>query len=136
MNTQITRDAQKAVQVGFENHWRFRVVSESDYKDQWITERVTEAPVMVQDRVLALKRSGIRIKEFVIAHEAPRLLSAPKVFKTTTPDILPATKTILETLVKGFIFFLTIVLQAAVLDPAVIVVLEDGTEIEVMKWYE
>ena len=127
--------ARTAVSVGFKNHWRFRVVGENAYKDEWVKERVTEAPRKAQDRIVALKRAGIPIKEFVVAHEAPRLLCAPK----EEPKVVKQSKTqtasfplgeILQFLVYLFILPLTM------LDPALIVVLEDGTWLEVMTWYE
>ncbi|MBV5342638.1 hypothetical protein JZU68_03160, partial [bacterium] len=99
------------------------------------------APVIAQDRLSALRRSGIQIKGFVIAHEAPRLLSAPAPkkhdFKTNeTRTIVPETSTVISTLARGFLFFFALIFQAILLDPALIVVLEDGTWLEVMTWYE
>ena len=146
MNTQlISHEARKAVQVGYDNHWRFRVVGQGEvpekafYQDEWIFDPV-QVPVVAQDRISALKRSGIHIKGFVVAHEAPRLLTAPAPkpdFKNgLTPDILPDTNQLFSNLIQGLLFFVTLILQVALLDPAVIVVLEDGTWLEVMTWYE
>ena len=149
MNTQlISHEARKAIQVGYENHWRFRVVGiggvpeKSYYRDEWVYEP-TEAPQSAQDRLDVLKGSGIGIKGFVIAHEAPRLLSAPATapkkqdFKNNQTDgIVPDTSEVVSKLVQGFVFFLALIFQAALLDPALIVVLEDGTWLEVMTWYE
>ena len=148
MNTLISYEARKAVKVGYDNHWRFRVVGQGDvpeksyYKDEWIFSPV-EAPVIAQDRLSALKRSGVQVKGFVIAHEAPRLLTAPaprvheKVhFKNTSPDILPDVGTVIRSLVTGLLWFMALIFQVALLDPALIVVLEDGTWLEVMTWYE
>jgi hypothetical protein len=147
MNTKIiSYDARKAVQVGYDNHWRFRVVgqgevpAESFYRDEWVFEPI-KAPQVAQDRIEKLKQSGIRFKGFVIAHEAPRLLSAPAPKKNDfknnqTSGILPDAEALFGNLLKGFLFFLTFVFQVALLDPALIVVLEDGTWLEVMTWYE
>lgn len=149
MKTQIiSYEARKAVQVGYENHWRFRVVGQGDvpkksfYRNEWVFEPVG-APTIAQDRLGALKRSGIRFKGFVIAHEAPRLLSAPatapkkQIFENNpTGNIVPDTSELFSTLMKGLVFFMLFIFQAALLDPALIVVLEDGTWLEVMTWYE
>jgi hypothetical protein len=147
MNTQIISNvARKAVRVGYENHWRFRVVGQGEvpkdsfYRDEWVFEPV-EAPQMAQDRLALLKRSGIRFKGFVIAHEAPRLLTAPASKKhdsknNQTKTIVPETSQFFEKLGEALLFFILIIFQAALLDPALIVVLEDGTWLEVMTWYE
>ncbi len=147
MDTQlISYEARKAVQVGYENHWRFRVVGQGEvpeksfYRDEWIFEPI-KAPQMAQDRLDTLKRSGIRFKGFVIAHEAPRLLTAPAPKKhdfknNQTGAIVPDTSEILGNLVQGLLLFIAFIFQAALLDPALIVVLEDGTWLEVMTWYE
>ena len=86
-------------------------------------------------------KSGVRIKGFVIAHEAPRLLTAPAPKKNDfknnqTGAIVPDTSEFFGTLIQGLLFFITLIFQAALLDPALIVVLEDGTWLEVMRWYE
>lgn len=144
----ISYQARKAVQVGYENHWRFRVVGqgevpkESFYRDEWVFEPV-QAPQMAQDRLQTLKRSGIRFKGFVIAHEAPRLLTAPAAAPKKTAEhvldtkgIVPDMSEFLGNLAQGLLFFIALLFQVALLDPALIVVLEDGTWLEVMTWYE
>lgn len=124
--------AKKAIAIGFKNHWRFRAVQETTYKKEWRTETITNAPQTAQDRLQALRTAGITYRTVLIAHEAPRLLAAPlpmkekKTVETTTPFA------IFE--VMGFI--LAFLFQAILLDPALIVVLEDGTWLEVMTWYE
>lgn len=147
MNTQlITYEARRAIQIGYANHWRFRVVGQGEvpaqsfYKDEWVFEPI-DAPQVAQDRIETLKRFGFGIKGFVIAHEAPRLLTAPapkkQDFKNNqTKDILPEVEAIFGVFLKGVLFFFSLVFQAALLDPALIVVLEDGTWLEVMTWYE
>ncbi|MBL8049618.1 MAG: hypothetical protein JNM46_00210 [Anaerolineales bacterium] len=147
MNTKIiSYEARRAIQVGYKNHWRFRVVGQGEvpvqpfYKDEWVFEPVN-VPQVAQDRIETLKRFGFSFKGFVIAHEAPRLLPAPapkkQDFKNNqTVGILPDVEALLGNLLKGLLFFLTFIFQVALLDPALIVVLEDGTWLEVMTWYE
>jgi len=147
MNTKIiSYEARRAIQIGYNNHWRFRVVgqgevpTESFYRDEWVFEPVA-IPQVAQDRIEVLKRFGFRFKGFVIAHEAPRLLSAPtpkkQDFKNNqTSHILPDTQRLLGNLIQGFVFFFAFIFQVALLDPALIVILEDGTWLEVMTWYE
>lgn len=146
MHTLISSDARKAVQVGYENHWRFRVVGQGNvpeksfYKDEWVFVPVA-APTMAQDRLDTLKRSGIRFKGFVVAHEAPRLLTAPAPKKhdfknSQTETILPDASIFFGKLLQGLFFFIGLLFQVALLDPALIVILEDGSWLEVMTWYE
>jgi hypothetical protein len=96
---------------------------------------------MAQDRLEALQRSGVRFKGFVIAHEAPRLLAAPAPEKhdfknSKTGAILPDNGEFLAGMVQAVAFLITLIFHAALLDPALIVILEDGTWLEVMTWYE
>lgn len=146
MKTQlITYEARKAVQIGYENHWRFRVVGTGElpknsyYKDEWVFVPV-EAPQIAHDRLETLKRSGIRFKGFVIAHEAPRVLTAPATIPKKpdfkNKDIVPDVGTMVRDLAMGLLFVFSVVFQAVLLDPALIVILEDGTWLEVMTWYE
>jgi len=124
--------AKKAISVGFKNHWRFRAVQETTYKSEWRTETITEAPQTAQERLEALKRAGVVYHTILIAHEAPRLLVAPLPVKKKKTVETTTTFPIFEVL--GFIF--TLFFQAILLDPALIVVLDDGTWLEVMTWYE
>jgi hypothetical protein len=129
MNKIISYEAKRAIAIGRRNHWRFRVVSKAP---EWVYEEVL-APTVALDRIAVLKRAGVPIKGFVIAHEAPKLLAAPKEEpKPPSPQILLDFSP-LEEVLK---FVGNLFLIAILLDPALIVVLEDGTWLEVMTWYE
>jgi hypothetical protein len=133
-----SKQAREAISVGYQNHWRFRVVNENSYKRDWVTETLSEAPVKAQERIQTLKKSGISIQGFVVAHEAPRLLTAPM----ATPSVEPQPKTQPVTSTANFpiteilIFMFTMFFQAILLDPAIIAVLDDGTWLEIMTYYE
>lgn len=127
-----SRLARQAISVGFKNHWRFRVVNEASYKRNWRTETLPEAPTTALERIEALKMAGISFQSIVIAHEAPRLLPAPAPSRTP----IQQTKTAALPLIEILSFIFAILFQALLLDPALIVVLEDGTWLEVMTWYE
>ncbi len=141
MKTIITKDARDAIAIGRQNHWRFRVVQETD---GWIYDH-TKAPLVVQERLETLRRSGVQFGEVIIAHEAPKVLPAPSVHRKI--QIAPILSGLAKVLgmtavlaaVAGFVAVAApILLLGAVIliDPAVIVVLEDGTWLEVMTWYE
>lgn len=132
-----------AIAIGRQNHWRFKVVNENSYKKDWVMETITEVPSAAKERLEKLKRSGIRFKRFVVAHEAPRLLSAPietkvqpAVERFRHSEISIASIPLADILVFGLTLFIQIFVQVILLDPAFIVVLEDGTWLEVMTWYE
>lgn len=136
MNTIISTEAKKAIDVGRANHWRFRTVQK---QQEWVYETV-DVPQVGKDRIDVLRAAGVRIKGFVVAHEAPRLLPAPKEtpkryqdldFKNTS-QIVPDMSWVGE----FFFMFFALLFQAIALDPALIVELEDGTWLEVMTWYE
>ncbi len=134
-----SKQALEAISVGFQNHWRFRVVNESSYKRDWVTETLPKAPVTAQERIQTLKKAGIKINAFVVAHEAPRLLTAP--FAEPTAEPIQHSKTSTANFPIGeslfFVFGMFIqMLPLLFLDPAIIAVLEDGTWLEVMTYYQ
>ena len=153
MNTIISPEAKRAIDLAYKEHWRFRVIGQGEipqepsYKDQWWFQPITE-PEKGRDRIAALRRAGVPIKGLVIAHEAPRLLSAPKEPDFKTSSSIPASNKTTSDLVNtaagelagglavGLVLVLSLVFEAILIDPALIVVLEDGTWLEVLTWYE
>jgi hypothetical protein len=142
----------KALTLARKNHWWFRVIgtgamiSSPKYQDGWwlvpINEDKTIIPKNALERVEKLKQDGIRIQGVIVAHEAPKLLCAPakEPFKIDTEAISKTAGEVAAGLARviatifGILFYL--VTFAVLVDPALIVVLEDGTYVEVMTWYE
>lgn len=146
MNTKIiSRDAKRAVELGRKEHWRFRVIGQGEvpmepsYRDHWWFQVITD-PTHGKDRLEALRRAGVRFKGIVLAHEAPLLLSAPKEPDSKINPSIPAYQSSTDGLVlglaMGLVLLARVVFQAILSDPALIVVLEDGTWLEVATWYE
>jgi hypothetical protein len=143
MEQLLSPSALRALKVGQDNHWRFRIVGQGDvprepvYRDEWWFKALREVPESAVGRLLALRRAGLKFKGVVIAHEAPRQLTAPvepkEDFKNT--NILPALQDAGAVLGQIFLFMGSLMV-AAMVDPALIVVLDDGTWVEVMTWYE
>lgn len=154
-----SRYATEALTVARKSGMTMKVVGQGDvplepfYKDEWWFEPVTSESTIPPEglrRLDALLKGGVPIKGLVIAHEAPRLLTAPlkapetdlegrRKAKTgeasqidwrTVLGVLGAVLTSIF-LVFGFIFMIAIRL-----DPALIAVLPDGSYLEVMTWYE
>jgi hypothetical protein len=149
-----SRYATEALSVARSNGMTMRVVGQGDvplepfYLDEWWYSRLTAESTIPAEgvrRIQALVKEGVPIDCLMIRHEAPRLLTAPKEEKQAVKEkddadvtfsALPVLQAILGVLgavlaVFGFIF-----IMAIRLDPAILVVLPDGTWLEVVTWYE
>lgn len=137
----ITNQARKSILIGRQNHWRFKVVGSGDlpevptYKENWWFEPTT-TPDMGRERIEALRASGVQIKGILIAHEAPKLLPAPKAEPKPEPKQDFKISPIVSQITEFLLAFLLLFVQVILIDPALIVVLDDGTWLEVMTWYE
>lgn len=148
MNTIISQQTRQALAVGMTNLWLFRVVgtgevpNEPTYRDKWWFEPLTaqNIPSEGKRRLDALRKARVPIKGVVYAHEAPKLLMAPKPpkpdFKISSSDIVTALGDVARVILTVFGVVFALFFQAILVDPALIVVLEDGTWVEVMTWYE
>lgn len=157
MNTQISTEAQMVLELGKARHWQFRVMGKEDmplepyYKDQWWFLPLTpdmNVPEEGKRRLEALRRAGVRIYGVIVAHEAPKLLTTAKKtrkkpgiatdFKSST---LPIIVRIFGALASAFITLCVWLIGAVFstvlfIDPVLIVVLESGERIEVLKWFD
>jgi len=131
-----------------------RVVGQGDvpldpfYLDEWWYSRVTEESTIPAEglrRIEALVKGGVPIKCLMIRHEAPRLLTAPqeemqgKKERADTYadfDAFPILQAILAILGAVLTLVGSIFAMAMRLDPALIVVLPDGTYLEALTWYD
>jgi hypothetical protein len=145
MNTLVlTNQASAAMKVANEHHWQFKVLgtgkvlTEPIYTDSWWLTPATKIPAAGLKRVDALRKAGIPIKGFVIAHEAPKLLAAPKEEPkpqpTQTSSSIPSFDA--SFILEGALLAFGLIFRAMLIDPALIVVLEDGTYLEVLTWLD
>ena len=154
----ITDEARYAMEVGREHHYRFRVVGtggmidEPVFKNGWWYCPESTTPPEALGRVNVLVQSGLKLQGFIVAHETSNALPAPKV--APSPKVSAQVKTApqptvstlssidLETVVMvalkvaGFLMLMPLMLFGLALDPGVIIVLEDGTWLEVMYWFD
>lgn len=146
--------AVKAIAEARKQGMRFRAVnqrevpSEPFYEDGWwyeILESEYTIPSQVRERLKVLQKSGVPIKELIIAHEAPKLLTAPVAEKepekpSTRKDVAFDATPFVAAIVGVLGAILTVVgvifITAIRIDPAVIAVLPDGTWLEVATWYD
>lgn len=142
MNSLISPDAKVVLQALRRNHLRGTMVETVD-RNGWITERVTQAPVKAAEAFETVMMTNVAIRAIYVIHEAPKVLCAPKVepkpkpkksdFKTES--ILPGLGTFLGVLALIAQGLAGMFVAAIFVDPALIVELEDGSIIEVLRWY-
>jgi len=156
----VSKKTVQVLDLGRKNHFSFRVLEDEGmvdsplYKDGWwysptdLSE--STIPATALKRVNMIQKTGVPVQGFILAHEAPLLLAAPK----KKPVELPVDEiakivslggkivlgTALATLVAAMAAPLAMIGLAlvglALVDPALIVVLSDGTRIEVCSWHE
>jgi hypothetical protein len=159
MNKQMivySQYANKAITAGRKQGMRFQVVNqrgvpdEPFYEDGWWYEILKSDSQYIthsdlQERLKVIRASGVPIKELIIAHEAPKLLTAPiaenKPEKTSTDtdvsfDATPVVEAIVGVLGAILIVVGVIFVAAIRIDPALIAVLPDGTFLQVATWYD
>src|SRR5258706_11827445 len=150
MNT-ITKYARNAQDVLRKTGRSSRVVGYGNpplkpyYQDGYrleILESESTTPSEVKERVNILRKSGVRFSHVLIAHEQPKPLKKfeiPKEVIDAARNILPVLGAVLWALasVVGAVLIVMgrIFLFCLTLDPVVIVVLDDGTWLEIAKWY-
>ena len=137
--------------LAYMNHWRFRVVgygpvpTKRIYNGDWSYEPITQVPQIAQERYKVLTMAGLTFKGLVIAHEVPQFVvkepqkEQPKQdFKIQTSGILPALGEIGLVVGTGLLAVMGIILQAILIDPAIICVCKDpnSTWLEILTYYE
>src|SRR3990170_3904076 len=91
----VSDEAVEAIELGRKNHWWFRVLGDGGmidapvYQNGWWFEPLISSectiPSTAMRRVDILKSAGIKIQGCIIAHEAPLLLTAPKIEPVAIP---------------------------------------------------
>lgn len=138
------------------NHWWFRILGverpifEPVYKNGWwfIPKEQDKSiiPSNAIRRVEELLKAGVPIARVIVAHEAPKVLPSPYV--QPQPITIPwkelgrgfgvAISVVGGIIATVFISVIPILLMMpmALIDPALIVQLPDGTMVEVMRWVD
>ncbi len=145
-------EAKKVITKARERHWRFKhigndgMIDNPTLDDEWLKVPIEQdtsiIPKRAINRVRYIQESGFKIQGVIVAHEAPKLLTAPvmesKPVETPSKESISAAESLVEifsTVLTGFGYVL-LFMPLVLLDPVLIVVLESGEEIEVMRWYE
>lgn len=151
--TTVSPQAQAALTVSRRYHYSFRVIANNGmitqplYKNGWwfLPTDDSSPDIKACKRIAALKSANIPIAGYIIAHQTTNQLPAPQT--APVPQAQQATihlpwKTVAAVLggVLTAVFYVTgvmvVLVAGALLDPAVVVVLSDGTWLEVETWYE
>jgi hypothetical protein len=151
-----SEQAKLAVEVGRKNRVTFRalegrgVLTEPVYHDEWwyvpIEQDTSVIPQEALRRVELLQNAGVPIKGMIVAHEAPLTLMAPKKDRQTQRDytvvkagligLLGAVVAMVVAALSVVVAIPLLVVTAVLIDPALIVVVEDGSWVEVCAWDE
>ena len=155
----VSQSVMEVMTLSRENHWHVKVVDGTgmidspEYWDGWVCEPTnlsdSTIPAAALGRVNQILIKNIPIKGFILAHEAPPMLPAPQVKpkplirweEIPWDDIATGMVTALGygVMAVGAVAVSALVLPliavGVLLDPALIVVLDDGTRVEVASWW-
>ena len=170
----LSTETKQLLSIGDQHGWNFQVLGQAPFPEttirigDWLLSPAETDSSLVPDRTLtriqAIFAAGIRPQGFVVAHEAPKLLSSPAIGKakksgripisfphtTFLPSIDTATVVLgfIAKVIKGiasaivsFLSFAvpllltsTLFMGAVLIDPILVAVTDDGTWIEVDRW--
>jgi hypothetical protein len=138
-NTLATQ-TQLLMYVGYKFNWDFINLGKAPIPEQpvrageWLiisaTDDSSRIPRQTMQRIQTIYQEGIRPLHWVVVHEAPFLLSAPKTEKKV--HILPYIA-ILGGL--GVWLATTLITTAAIVDPILIAITPEYDWIEIDRWY-
>ena len=158
--TGLPVETEQLVSFGRRHSWPFQVLGQAPMVQEpvrlgdWLLVPAQEDSSQIPDRALAriqaIFAAGLRPQGFVLVHEAPKLLKAPvetkekpiaqpvvsaSVLPDSTLDIATALGSGLVTVVSMVLPMLFMVAAAALADPILVAVTEDGYWIEIDRWY-
>jgi len=135
----LATQTQLLMHIGYKYNWDFVNLGKAPIPEQtvragdWLivsaTEDSSRIPRQTMQRIQTIYQEGIRPLHWVMVHEAPCLLSAPKPKKKT--HILPYIA-ILGGL--GVWLATTLITTAAIVDPILIAITTEYNWIEIDRW--
>ena len=158
---QVGPETRQIFRLAEQKGWDFNLLGQAQLPkeltqlDQWIivpaNQDSSEIPARTYKRIQTLFANGIRPKGFVIVHEAPRLLTAPKpVPQHAAPQVFPpevekpkaatsptdAITSIFSSALFGTIITVigALFMGIAMIDPIVVAVMEDNCWVEIDRW--
>jgi len=158
----LSNETSEMIQLGRDHSWGFQCLGQAPMPERparvgnWLIVPAnldsTQVPTRTLSRVQAIFKAGLRPEGFVLVHEAPLLLPAPKEAPPKVPleewKVAPSPNAISGTdLLDGFAKIISAVfsvigslllpalaLGLMTLDPILVAVTEDGYWIEIDRW--
>lgn len=135
-------DVAKVVELAEENHWSVRTLGrygmppETVFKNGWSYEPMVDCtmPPVAVKRAQEVLKSGVKVQGFVIGHQRPREVDKRVIYGLVGICAVVVFWNLVLALLQ-VAFILVAVYIALAVDPALIVVLEDGTWVELARWY-
>jgi hypothetical protein len=137
----LATQTQLLLDVGYKFNWDFVNLGRAPIPDQpvrageWLIVSATEdsspIPRQTMHRIKTIYQEGIRPLHWVVVHEAPFLLYAPKA--KNKPRILPYIA-ILGGL--GVLLATALITTATIVDPILIAITPEYDWIEIDRWYD
>ena len=138
----LATQAELLMDVGDRNNWNFVNLGKAPIPEHpvragdWLILSAMEddspIPNRTMQRIQTIYQKGIRPLSWVVVHEAPLLLSAPKPEKEKKPHLLPYLA-LLGGL--GALLATTLITTAAMVDPILIAITPEFDWIEIDRWY-
>jgi hypothetical protein len=159
--THVSPETRQIFSIAEQKGWDFNLLGQAQLPkelvqlDQWLVVPAnldsSEIPARTYKRIQTIFASGIRPKGFVIVHEAPRLLTAPKPLpQHAAPQVFPpevekpktdtsstdAIASIFSSALFGTIITVigALFMGIAMIDPIVVAVMEDNCWVEIDRW--
>jgi hypothetical protein len=159
--SELSVESQGLLSLGRKRNWDFKILGQAPIPHQpihlqdWLIvpahQDSSHIPARALERIQAIFAMGLRPKGFVIVHEAPKLLPAPKKvdpepirLPSTSPDFKPLVTGLLGAVgvvipvaaaAISMIIPATIAMGAFLLDPILVAVTEDYTWVEIDRWW-
>ena len=159
---QIGHETTQILTLGSQKGWRFTLLGHAQLPEEpvhlenWMIVPATQDSSEIQphtyEKIRAIYAEGIKPQGFVVVHEAPRYFSAPKSTSKHNPapsfstkkqapqpgvqvmDVLTSVMT-MTAMATTMLFALgALVMSAALIDPILVAVMEDGSWVEIDRW--
>jgi hypothetical protein len=156
----VSSQAQQTIDIGSQRGWHFHLLGQAPLPtipirlENWLilpaTQDQSNLPPKTFQKIQTLYANGVRPKGFVVVHEAPRSLPAPKIKDNpkpvttklpttgelkTDPSSLVTIFTSLSSLLGPMMMIMGAVFMGlAMIDPILVVVTEAGEWIEIDRW--
>jgi hypothetical protein len=158
--TDLSPETRQLLTLSDQKGWHFAYLGQAPLPtqplrlDDWLVVPATQESTAITPgsykKVQAIYTNAIRPKGFVVIHEAPRQLAAPKKVENPepSPSLVPPLQAVnananttaaVTSILNGIFSTILLVLGAlfttmAMIDPILVAVMEDGSWVEIDRW--